>query len=208
MDMYQVLRTKPHSSKHLARYVKFIQTRRPQLGPIHNHHICPKAVDLFPEYGSFKDHPWNKASLTPREHYVAHLLLWKTYGGSQAVALQRMTPQGKRLSRVYESSRIEAISKLTGRKRSDGARAKMSAAAANRRKRPCSEEAKAKISASNSGRKHSEEFKAMRAAMCLGKTLSQETKAKISAKSSGRTHSAEARAKISASMKARRLPVI
>lgn len=43
------------------------------------HHILPKAKKMFPEYSSFKKHPWNKVLLTAREHFICHLLLAKHY---------------------------------------------------------------------------------------------------------------------------------
>lgn len=110
MNIYDVLQTKPHSERYLARYVKFIQSRRPSSGPTEKHHICPKAKDLFPEYSSFKDHPWNRIDLTPREHYIAHLLLWKAFGGSQSLAISRFR-NGKKTrvsSRCYDISQREA----------------------------------------------------------------------------------------------------
>lgn len=87
MDIYEVLRAKPHCPRHLDRYVKFIRSRVPHSGPTEKHHICPRAKDLFPQYASFKDHPWNRIDLTPREHFIAHLLLWKAFGGSQTSAI-------------------------------------------------------------------------------------------------------------------------
>ena len=41
------------------------------------HHILPKS--LFPEYKDFRDCEWNKAILTPKEHFIVHLLIWKHY---------------------------------------------------------------------------------------------------------------------------------
>jgi hypothetical protein len=55
-----------------------------------DHHICPKALDMFPEYTSFKENPWNKAALSYRQHLIAHKMLHKAYGGSQTMALWSM----------------------------------------------------------------------------------------------------------------------
>lgn len=147
MNIYEVLRTKPHSERHLVCYVRFIESRQLKEGPLERHHICPRAKDLFPEYTSFKEHPWNRIDLTPREHYIVHLLLWKTYGGSQTYALRRMRPK----NRNYASrSRL-------GVKLSEETRAKMSIA---HRGIPHSPERKAKMSASRIGKKFSDETKA------------------------------------------------
>lgn len=54
------------------------------------HHILPKAKDLFIEYKDLDENPWNSISLTSRQHVYAHIMLWKIFGGSQAVALHYM----------------------------------------------------------------------------------------------------------------------
>jgi len=163
----EILRTKPHDGRQLARYVKFIETRTPKSGPIEKHHICPRAKDLFPEYGSFYDHPWNRIDLTPREHYVAHLLLWKTYGGSQTRAIKMMTLRG---SKFYESVKQNVVEQLKVYRHSEETKAKISKSKTGKPRRntkPMSEEAKAKISAARK--------------LMIGKPFSEERKAKISA---------------------------
>lgn len=152
MDIYSVLRTKPHSERHLARYIRFIKSRIPNLGPLEKHHICPKADDLFPEFKNLIEHSWNGIELTPREHYIAHLLLWKTYGGSQAYAIRFMTSSEKKTSRLYKSLRSETIKTTTGKKRSLETRQRMSEAQIGKPKTP---EAIAKRSAKNTGSKRS-----------------------------------------------------
>jgi hypothetical protein len=41
------------------------------------HHILPKSI--FKEFSSPKKNPENIVLLTPKEHYICHLLLWKHY---------------------------------------------------------------------------------------------------------------------------------
>lgn len=154
MDIYSVLRTKPHSERHLACYVAFIKSRINNLGPLEKHHICPKADDLFPEFKNLIQHSWNGIELTPREHYIAHLLLWKTYGGSQAYAIRFMTPTKKKTSRLYESLRFQTIKSTTGKKRSPEACNRISEALTGK---PKSASAIAKRSAKNLGSKRSTE---------------------------------------------------
>lgn len=105
-DIYTILSSKPHNPHHLKRYIKFINlcfinsTYHEQ--KVERHHICPKAKDLFPEYISFKLHPWNKINLTLKQHYIAHLILWKTFKGSQAKAFKMMCDRGNfKNSRSY-----------------------------------------------------------------------------------------------------------
>lgn len=83
MDIYSILASKPHNPHYLNRYISFI--RNCQLknieykGYIEKHHICPKAYDMFPEYMCLKTNPWNCATLTAREHVIAHLILCKVF---------------------------------------------------------------------------------------------------------------------------------
>jgi hypothetical protein len=77
------------------------------------HHICPKANDMFPEYKSFKDHTWNRAILTPRQHLIAHIILLNSFPSfkSNSEALWFMTngkwKQYKFSSKLYEKLRLD-----------------------------------------------------------------------------------------------------
>ncbi|HAT62432.1 MAG TPA: hypothetical protein DCS83_07830 [Prevotella sp.] len=127
-----ILQSKPHNSHYLKRYIKYIEevskynNKYTITGYQEQHHILPKAKDLFPEYSSFKEHPWNKIPLTARQHFIAHHLLYKAFGGSQTAAFKRMYESnqntGKLSSRQYETLKekfSEYISScLTGLKRS------------------------------------------------------------------------------------------
>lgn len=140
MNIYAILASKPHNLHYLKRYHKFIiscqhynQTHkivpRSRLHPggtyMERHHICPKAPDLFPEYASFKLHPWNAIYLTARQHFVAHLILWKVFGGSQTFALkammQKLKIRGKKVtSTLYEQVKIQQALENSVRTRGDG----------------------------------------------------------------------------------------
>lgn len=89
MNFSEVLKSKPHNPHYLNRYIKFISSRI-QTDGREVHHICPKAKDLFPEYTDLKVHNWNSVKLSYREHILAHVMLWKAYGGSQLSALHYM----------------------------------------------------------------------------------------------------------------------
>ena len=101
MDIYNLLITKKHNPHYLTRYWKFItycaRTEDSESKKF-NHHILPKAKDLFPEYKSFKVYPWNKIVLTARQHFLAHWMLWKAYGGSQTKAFRFMNKNTKNLT--------------------------------------------------------------------------------------------------------------
>lgn len=110
MDIYQILSSKPHNKHYLNRYYKFIMAcfthnvnnnivKRLRKSPtgtyMESHHICPKSIDLFPEYKRIKDHSWNYIHLTARQHFIAHYLLYKAYGGRQTYAFNAMCNQAK-----------------------------------------------------------------------------------------------------------------
>lgn len=122
-DIYSILSSKYHNPHYLNRYWKFISSLYDQqlskLAYTENHHICPKAKDLFPEYKSFSVNPWNKIKLTGRQHLLAHLMLAKAYPNSNIVfGLNRIISSSnfrdksiKLTSRLYESIRIEIAKK-------------------------------------------------------------------------------------------------
>ena len=139
-SIYAILSSKPHNPHYLKRYLKFIEwcKQNPSIdGYIEDHHICPKAEDLFPEYISFRDNPWNKVSLSIKQHIIAHVILWKAYGKSQALAIHyfinvqgnydsdfhsRKIPTSIQI-RYSESARIEFVKWRKGKatyKDSDG----------------------------------------------------------------------------------------
>lgn len=63
-----------------------------------------------PEYISFKTNPWNCAILTARQHFVAHIILWKTYHNRSTtltVYYLKKTKNYKMNSRLYEKLKIE-----------------------------------------------------------------------------------------------------
>lgn len=122
MDIYPILSSKPHNQHYLNRYIKYIKGCEEQnnsINPVYveEHHICPKAKDMFPEYNNFSIHNWNKVKLTPRQHFIAHILLWKTYPNinSQRYALWSMKHQNNQKinSRLYEKLRLELIDTIS-----------------------------------------------------------------------------------------------
>ena len=129
MDIYSILQSKPHNPHYLSRYYKFILAckeanvnliRRTKKTPngayMEEHHIGPKAKDLFPEYSSFIDYPWNKIDLSSRQHFIAHMILWRVYGGSQTQSFRKMCNETRKrfpdfknfkMSRLYEILTLE-----------------------------------------------------------------------------------------------------
>jgi hypothetical protein len=111
INIYSILSSKPHNPHYLNRYITFIeQCQQKNVGYeelVENHHICPKANDMFPEYEDFRLHPWNKAPLTPRQHFIAHMILWKTFSVySQTIAFNLMIPnENQKTSKIYHKLR-------------------------------------------------------------------------------------------------------
>jgi hypothetical protein len=74
-----------------------------------SHHILP--IGEFPKYKSFKQFPWNKINLTSRQHFIAHMILWKCYGNTQTHAFYAMVCwKGIKInSKLYENNRNSYI---------------------------------------------------------------------------------------------------
>lgn len=165
-------------------------------GYFERHHIIPRALGG----GDFN----NLVDLTAREHFIAHWLLAKIYGGSMWSALLLFKGKNNKYhnSRLYEVARLkvsketskrrkgiklstETKSKMskahTGKKFSDKAKQNMSKARKGETRKPMSEATKEKLRKAN-----------------IGKTLSKEHREKISNSNKGKEFSAEHKAKLSA----------
>lgn len=96
LDIYSVLISKSSNLHYINRYIHFVNACKNVNESLDEntytelHHICPKAADLFPQYNDLKEYPNNGVYLTFRQHLIAHVLLWKIFGGSQSVALDCM----------------------------------------------------------------------------------------------------------------------
>ncbi len=149
------------------------------------HHANPKCLggDNSPE---------NIVRLTPEEHYVAHQFLVKMYPGDHRLlwAAVCMTNGTKKMpgrqNKLYGWLRRKFANELgqrfKGRFVSEETRAKQSASRRGKKRKPHSEETKAKMSAASKGRPKSEEHRAALSAAKLGSTPpphSRETIAKI-----------------------------
>ncbi len=115
MDIYSILTSKPHNSHYLNRYIKFIkqcqQKNVDYEGYVEKHHICPKANDMFPDYACFKNNPWNCAILTARQHFIAHMILWKVYKDVYSVISTVWAMKNRNgmsvNSKMYENLKLE-----------------------------------------------------------------------------------------------------
>ena len=97
---------------YIGRYNKFIESLKYQniIGMKEMHHITPKSM-------GGTDNKNNLIALTPRQHYIAHWMLWKAYGGKMSQAFWFMNnfgTQKKLSSKVYEKLREEAVKSFSG----------------------------------------------------------------------------------------------
>jgi hypothetical protein len=170
-------------------------------GYVERHHVLPKAL-------GGTDDSSNIVALTAREHFVAHFLLAKMYGGSMWHAVTIMSKDGRINSRLFViarkkiSERMIGNSMTLGRKASDEERLKMSLARKGKAGRPVSEETKKKLSAINTGKKLTEECKAKISASQKGLKKPKGHGAKISALLKGKPRTDEVKRKVSESLKA------
>lgn len=195
----------PHNPHYLNRYIKLISLAIAENHPHKRgngrelHHILPKS--MFPEYKNFKDNRWNGISLTPRLHYIAHWLLWKSYPETGMSTAFKMMTSGKRYRDVKVTGRIYAILK--------------DQAAAQKRKlcgskhphygKKKSPEHCANIKKSQKGKTISRaHVEAMRQSN-IGRKMTESNKEKLREAHKGKTLSAEHRKKISESHKGKKL---
>lgn len=146
------------------------------------HHIIPKS-----EGG--EDTPDNLVNLTPREHYIAHLLLWKIYKDQKmasAVVMFRTRSEllgiDIRNSRCYQMAR-EHYSKWC-KENFSGEKNPAYGQGGTFRGKKHSEETKRKIALANTGKKFSAEH--CRKISLAKKNPSDETRRKLSVSSRGR----------------------
>ena len=120
---HQTSQRQKMSSLQLNRYHRFIDRLRNQVvdGYCEKHHILPRSLG-----GS--DDPSNIIRLTVRQHYIAHWMLWKAYGGAMAVAFDYMSGikrYGSRLtSRTVEALKADVSRRISERPVSDETREK------------------------------------------------------------------------------------
>jgi hypothetical protein len=151
---------------YLVRYNNFISALSGQVveGYSEKHHIVPRSHG-----GSNKKD--NLISLTPRQHFIAHRMLWKAYGGSMARAYFMMSATGKYGkigSKTYAMAREEYSKQVV----------------IQMAKKPnipaFTPEHRAKLSQAKLGRKLSPQHRENVRLAVIGRKCSEETKMKIS----------------------------
>lgn len=196
-DMYKQYTEKYFiDNKYTKMYFKIIDKALCRTNEViyENHHILPKAKNLYPEYASLSEYPWNKVKLTLREHFLCHRILIKCLVGiqkySMIYALKRLC-HGKQhyTQRNYEIAKLEFI-KINkgkthgsyGKKLSKETRLKMSIRGKGKSK---SLSHRTKIGEANSKRKWTDESRKKASISGSNKTLSNIHKKNIGKSTSG-----------------------
>lgn len=198
------------TSKYLGIYQRMIEKRlsSPFIGASESHHILPKSMG-----GS--DDITNLVDLSPREHYMAHLILSKIvveqFRTQMVRAIVLMSGKDPRncSSKLYEKLRLEYRQRISGENSPNFGKV------GPNKGRKLSEETKRKMSESrkgrpgvNKGKKFSEETRRKmsearkgKPTWVKGKKFSAEHKANISSGLTGKTIPEEVRQKMSDSHK-------
>ncbi len=112
------------SEPHHTRYIRFIESRPKRVWKLKSglvrHHILPVSIGGA---RGFKAEPDNIIVLTNREHFIAHLILWKCYGSKMAQAFfyfmngQGKNPSGKHgrslTSKQYAVLRLDSSKQIS-----------------------------------------------------------------------------------------------
>jgi hypothetical protein len=151
---------------YLNRYLKFIDALKNQSidGYSEKHHIIPRSM-------GGTDAKDNLINLTGRQHYLAHWMLWKAYGGSMTRAFFMMSSVKKgscRSSKRYDKARQEYAEEV---------RKQMTGKPAQSKFTP---EHREKLRQAKLGKKLSVEHRANVGKARIGIPLSEEHKRKIS----------------------------
>lgn len=185
---------------HLVRYNNFISALKGQVveGYSEKHHIVPRSHG-----GSNKKD--NLIALTPRQHFIAHRMLWKAYGNSMARAYFMMSATGKYGkigSKTYSMAREEYSKQVVIQM-------------ANKPNIPAfTPEHREKLRQAKLGKKLSPQHRENVRLAVLGRKTSEETKRKISeskrgiaTRGCGWKHSTETRLKMTQSQYNRHTPL-
>jgi len=163
------------------------------------HHIIPRCMG-----GS--DSPENLVSLTAREHYLAHRLLYMHYKTPKLAyawkAMYWSNPKKRKLtSRQYEKIKVAISESLTGRPVKPFTEEHRKNISKAQKGKVLSEEHRKKISDAGRKRVFSEETRAKISQALRGKPVSDETKQKLSEVRKGRILTKEHREKLSLAFK-------
>jgi hypothetical protein len=207
-EFYKIMESKSSNVRYINRYLNFISRyiNQPKIKQLTEcHHILPKSSDLFPEYSNFKLFSWNCINLTKRQHWIAHWMLHKIFGGKQSQAFFRMCKKvnGFRVtSRTYELAKIEhckiAAEFCRNREWTDLQRKSASEKSKGNKNafgKKRTDEQNKNASLRLTGIKHTSEQNRQKSIRQTGNIVKQETKNKISITLTGYKHNPQTKLK-------------
>jgi hypothetical protein len=166
-------------------------------GYVERHHVFPKSL-------GGTDDSSNLVALTAREHFIAHMLLARMYGGTMWYAITIMAKDGRGSSRSFEIARkklstlMKGNKNTLGRKATDAEKEHMSKSRKGKKGHVQSEETRKLLSIANTGKKLSDATKAKLSEVQKGKSKPQGFGEKVSQSLKGKPRSEETKAKLSA----------
>lgn len=193
------------------KYFEVITRRAPESVYSEAHHILPKK--LFPEYKSFKQHPWNLVRLTYKDHILAHYYfskatdtLWRAVYmmskrkvcSEDEFLLNLVTLPDK--VKLKHSDQTKQLLSLIGMGHAVSHDTRLKISTANKR-RVVSEETRQRLSQSLKGREVTQETRDKISKAQIGKFVSEETRKKLSIAHTGKVLSETTRNKLSISRK-------
>lgn len=106
LEIYNQMKVSCHNKKsihYLSKYIKFIQScdvhNNKNIYYTEKHHILPSS--MWKEYKNLSTNKWNLSHLTPRQHFIAHWMLARCFGGKMWYAFHIMMYSSKNNSKRY-----------------------------------------------------------------------------------------------------------
>jgi hypothetical protein len=171
----------------MEHYLNFISTRKERTLPKEvykeNHHIVPKCY--LPQ--DYENNAENIITLSGREHYIAHMMLWKALGGEMTHSFWRMVhsqqngDKRRLTSREFERLREDFAKRVSNQFKGHTINSgRIGMTDGDRVRKIHTEEAKKKISEANTGIRWFEEARERYSEKCMGREMSAITKKRIS----------------------------
>lgn len=110
----QKIKFNPHFMNRYVKFIKQIQALGSRdLEVFERHHILPRCI--WPEFENLIEHRWNRIDLTPKEHFIAHLILMKAIDDYRLTLPITLMGENSKLYSTFRVRFIEALSKkITG----------------------------------------------------------------------------------------------
>jgi hypothetical protein len=152
---------------------------------------------MFPQFSNLSQHPWNGVYLTARQHFIAHIMLWRAFK-NEAMRTAVLMMKGKNRNGIlYEKMKKEQSAARQGKPLREDTKKKISSSLKGKPGKPISEETRKKMSIAQQGKPISEETRKKMSISRKGGSLSKETRKKLSIAHQGKQHTKEVKEKMS-----------